>query len=499
METFIVGRNQEQKELERAYASNEAEFIAVYGRRRVGKTFLIKNYYRQKDCVFFHVTGIKDATANVQLEQFTKMLGEVFYNGASIEVPKNWMGALEELTKAINSTPSERKIILFFDEFPWMAARRSGLKQALDYFWNRYWVDIAKINLIICGSSSSWIINKIVKDRGGLHNRITRKIVLKPFSITEVEVFLKYRGIKLTKEQILQLYMVLGGVPHYLKHIEKGLSAAENISKLCFNKNGLLFSEFDEVFSSLFEDHEAYKELISIANSARQGTSRKQIEKSNKLTGKGGRLTQRLRELEDSGFIASFVPVGHKQKGLYYRVVDEYCCFYLAWMQAEQKTLAKEENNADYWMMVIGTPKYNSWVGYAFEAFCYKHLSSIRHALKINARATAGTWRHRPKKGGEDSGAQIDLMFDRDDNAVTICEIKYSNQPFVVDKEYYHNLLNKIKVYKKETGCRKQFFVAMIANAGLKKTVYSEEIVTGLVTLNDFFKSSREHQNAFLS
>lgn len=488
MKTVIVGRHKERQELEFAYNSNDAEFIAVYGRRRVGKTYLIKNHYKQKACIFFHVTGIKDAQRKIQLKQFSKILGETFYNNAAMKVSENWMIALEELTKAIKAISQEQKIVLFFDEFPWMAGRKSGLLQALDYFWNRYWVDIPKINLIICGSSSSWIINKIVKNKGGLHNRITKKIVLKPFDLQETEEFLNHRGVKLNKMQILQIYMAMGGVPHYLKHITKGLTAAQNINKLCFNKNGLLFNEFGEVFSSLFEDHEAYKEIVTIINSVRNGISRLQIEKNNKLTGKGGRLTQRLVDLEDSGFISSFIPLGHKRRGIYYRVSDEFCCFYLAWIQEEQKTLAKEDVHTEYWAMQVGTPKYNNWLGYAFESVCYKHLMNIRQALGINCKAKIGTWRCQSRKGDQNKGAQIDLLFDRDDGAITVCEIKYSEKPFIIDKEYYYNLLNKIKVYKKETGSKKQVFVAMISVDGIKKTIYSEEIVTETVTLNDFFK-----------
>ena len=490
MKTIVVGRDKEKKILDSAYNSTEAEFIAIYGRRRIGKTFLIKEYYKKKPCMFFHVTGVKNEPMKTQLEQFAKILGKVFYGGATLGIPKNWMSALEELTKAINNSPKNKKIVLFFDEFPWMAGRNSGLLQAIDYFWNRFWVDLPKFNLIICGSSSSWIINKVVNNKGGLHNRITKKILLKPFTICETEGFLKQRGIKLNREQVLQLYMALGGVPHYLKHIAKGQSAAQNINNLCFNKDGLLFNEFDEVFSSLFEDHEAYKELISIINKVKTGISREDVEKSNKLTGRGGRLTERLKDLEDSGFISSFMPLGHTRKGIYYRVSDEFCCFYLSWIQDEKKTLIKHETNSRYWEMQIGTPKYNSWSGYVFESLCYKHLAEVRSTLGISSKAKSGVWRFQPQKGNNNSGAQIDLLFERDDGVVTVCEIKYSSEPFAIDKACYLNLLNKIKVYKRETGSKKQIFVAMISANGLKETIYSEEIVTGLVTLDDFFKNN---------
>ena len=480
----IIGRAKEKIILEEIYSSKKAEFAAIFGRRRIGKTHLIKNFYKTKPCILFHVTGIKSAKTSLQLKQFSKILGVTFYNGASITTQKNWMDAFDDLTKAIQAAEQNKKVILFFDEFPWMASKKSGLIQALDYFWNRYWVDIAKVKLIICGSASSWIINKLIRHKGGLHNRITRKLALKPFNLHETKLFLHACKIKLTHGQIVQIYMVLGGIPYYLQQIKKGLTAAQNINHLCFNKDGLLFAEFDEVFSSLFEESEAYKELIILINGLREGMSRKQIEKS---TGKGGRLTQRLRDLENAGFISEFIPLGHKHKGVYYRIIDEYCCFYLTWIQPAKSTLLREEVNTEYWQMKVSTPKYRNWLGYAFETICYKHISNIRKTLNINYQAEVGAWRYSPRLEKQGQGAQIDLLFDRYDGAVTICEIKYTEQPFVIDKAYSQNLLNKTTVYKRETKTKKQIFFAMISANGIKPTMYSEELVSGVVTLDDLF------------
>lgn len=482
---LIIGREKEKALLNEIYSSKNAEFTAIFGRRRIGKTHLIKNFYKAKPCILFHITGIKGAKMSLQLEQFVKILSTTFYHGASIKTPKNWMGAFEELTTAIQNFMQKKKIILFFDEFPWLASKRSGLIQTLDYFWNRFWVDIPNVKLIVCGSASSWIINKLIRNKGGLHNRITRKIALKPFSLHETELFLDACKIKLNRTQITQIYMALGGIPYYLKQIRKGKTAAQNINTLCFNKEGLLFSEFDEVFSSLFEESEVYKELIVLINSTREGVSRKQIEKS---TVKGGRLTQRLKDLENTGFISEFIPLGHKHRGAYYKVVDEYCCFYLTWIQPAKSTLLKEESgDTEYWQMKVGIPKYNSWSGYAFEAVCYKHISNIRKALGINYQAEVGSWRYSSRLGKQ--GAQIDLLFDRYDGSITICEIKYTERPFVIDKAYRQNLLDKVAIYKRETKTKKQIFFAIISASGIAITAYSQELISNIVVLDDLYST----------
>lgn len=485
----IIGRDEEKKILADIYSSQEAELVAVYGRRRVGKTFLIKHFYQSKPAIFFHVTGIKDGTFVEQLQQFAKTIGDTFYDGASINVPKTWLAAYEELTKAIRKLPANKKIVLFFDELPWMATKRSRLIQSLDYFWNRYWVDLPNVKLILCGSSASWIIKKIIKHKGGLHNRITKKILLKPFNLYDTKKLLNANKIKLNNQQILQVYMALGGIPYYLKGLKKSLSVAQNINQLCFHVDGLLFDEFNEVFASLFDDAAAYKELVILVADTREGISRKKIETANKLTGKGGNLTARLEHLEMAGFITSFMPLGNRKKGLYYRISDEYCYFYLNWVGPAKRTLMKEEGNKRYWQMKVNTSKYRSWAGYAFENICYKHIGNIRRCLNIGDDAEVGSWRYIPKKGEPNTmGAQIDLLFDRSDNAITICEIKYTDKPFIIDKSYYRDLLNKAQVYRKETGSKKEIFFSMISANGVKSSIYSEEIINRVVTLDSFFK-----------
>jgi uncharacterized protein len=486
----IIGRLPEVEILSKLLKSKNPEFLAVYGRRRIGKTYLIRNFFAESNCIFFHVTGIQDGTLSEQLESFIKQIGSTFYPGASLSLRNRWIDAFEDLTKAINIIHKNKKIVLFFDEFPWMATKKSKLLQAIDYYWNRYWVNDSRLKLIICGSSASWIIKNIINNKGGLYNRITCSIKLEPFSLNETKIFLKHKGITLNYAHILDLYMVIGGVPYYISQLDKGKSAAECIDELCFQKKGLLFGEFENLFKSLFNDAEIYIKLCRIIARHRYGIGQAQLLKESNAS-PGGRIVQRLKELEDTGFIMSFIPYGHKEKGITYKIIDEYTLFYFHWIEPNFSATQKKQQVSGYWLSKSKTQGWRSWAGYAFEATCYKHLSLIRKALNIDPGSEVGTWKYIPKKGdiGKD-GAQIDLLFDRQDDAVTICEIKYTKEPFVIDKPYAKNLLNKVEIYRKYTRTKKQIFIAMITSANLKTTMYSEELITQQVTLEDLFKEN---------
>ena len=483
----IIGRHAEIAELTEAFNSSNAEFIAVYGRRRVGKTFLITNYFRTKINVYFQMTGIYKGSLKKQLARFAKEIGGTFYNGASIQAPTNWMDAFEELTHAIAQTPKNKKIILFFDELPWMSTSKSGVIPALEYFWNRHWVNDKRVKLIACGSAASWIIKKIIKNKGGLHNRVTRKIRLLPFNLYETSLYLKHIGYQCNYHQIIKLYMSMGGIPFYLNQIKKSYSADQNIDNLFFHSNGMLFDEFDEVFSSLFDHSDQYKELVTLIGSHKDGIQRSSIDKKNKLTGKGGRLTKRLEDLEHAGFITSYIPYGHKKFGVYYRISDEFCYFYLKWIDPIKNKL-KQNPIKKYWRSIMNSPVYFNWLGYAFENICYKHISQIKIALNIGENSLASPWRYIPRPGSKESGAQIDLLFERDDDAITLCEIKYTEKPFIIDKQYSEKLKQKIEIFKRITRTNKQIFLTMISANGVRTTKYKNDLVDATVVLDDLFE-----------
>lgn len=483
----IVARKKELEILDDIKTSNKAEFVAVYGRRRIGKTYLIRNFFHSTSCVFFHVTGLQKGSLHEQLEEFSLQIGATFYQGASITPKKRWRDAFENLTQAINTLSKNKKIVLFLDELPWMATPRSGILTALELYWNRYWVFDSRIKLIICGSSTSWVIEKIINNKGGLHNRITRTIHLKPFSLHETENFLKTNQIHLNHRQILDLYIVLGGVPLYWSFIRKGNSAHQSIDELCFLSNGALVHEFKRLFASLFEDPKPYTDLIRIISEHRYGIGQANLIAESKLPA-GGNTTHRLQQLEEAGFITSLIPYGHKDKGIYYVIDDEYCLFYLYWIEPNLKMVSKKALNKGFWLSLAQKPSWKSWSGIAFEAICYKHIDQIRLALGLDPGSIAGTWRYTPRSQPNQEGVQIDLLFDRPDGAITICEIKCSDTPFSIDKAYSQVLLKKLEVFRTQTRTKKQLFLAMITTFGLRTTIYSEELITNQVTIEDLFK-----------
>jgi hypothetical protein len=348
-------------------------------------------------------------------------------------------------------------------------------------------VNDKRIKLIVCGSAASWIIKKIIKNRGGLHNRVTRKIRLMPFNLHETALYLKHIGYQCNHQQIVKLYMAMGGIPFYLNQIKSNYSIDQNIDNLFFNSNGMLINEFDDVFSSLFEEAEQYKELVTLIGTHQDGLNRRVIEQKNKLTGAGGRLTKRLGDLEDAGFITSYLPFGHKKLGMFYRVSDEYCYFYLKWI-APIKQQLKQNKTTKYWGGIINSPGYFGWLGYAFENVCYQHILQIKKSLRIDETSLASPWRYSPRKNITEDGAQIDLLFDRHDDAITICEIKFTDKPYVIDKQYAEKLKQKIEVFKKVTRTSKQVFLAMISANGLKETGHIK-MIDNVITINDFFEN----------
>ena len=482
----IICREEQLEILDELLASNRPEFLAIYGRRRIGKTFLIRSYFEDKNVIFFNVTGSKDGKLSEQVGHFTKQIGDIFYKGARLEAGKNWDKTFEILTEAIQFI-QDKKVVLFLDEFPWMATKNSRLLENLSYYWNQYWSVNPKIKLIICGSSASWIIDKIVNNKGGLHNRLTRKINLEPFNLKDSKAFLNHLGIKLSHQQILPIYMVTGGVPYYLSKIERGYSAAQNIERLAFRRQGFLLEEFDNLFASLFDDHETNIELVRTIAKNRYGIGQEDLLKKmgKALQGKSG--LQKLKALQDAGFIIGFKPHLHNRKGIYYKVIDEYTLFYFYWIEPIRKTLLERSLTKGYWDKKNNSAEWNSWAGYAFEAICCKHISQISSALELSPTAIPDTWRYVPRKGSEEKAAQIDLLFDRDDDAITMCEIKYTDAPFSINKAYKDKLKEKIDVFKKVTRSKKQFFQVLISVNGLKKSIHSENI-DSVVTLEDFFK-----------
>lgn len=478
---MIIGRDKEKIRLNKLFLSKEAELLALYGRRRVGKTYLIREYFSKKKCFLMHVTGVDKSPMKTQLKKFSDALSQTFLNNIPIEVPKTWEAAFKLLDQQIKLHPKD-KVVVFLDELPWLATRKSDLMNTLDSYWNQHWSQLKNLVVVLCGSSASWMIKNIIYNKGGLHNRISCEICLAPFSLAETKEFLNYRGVKLNQKHILSLYMALGGVPYYLKYVEPNLTAEENIQEIFFEKSAPLADEFNKLFQSLFNNAPAYIELIKLIAKHRKGLTRSELQTAAKLSTNGGRLSERLENLCRSGFLEEHIPWG-KKTGEYYKVIDEFCLFYLTWVGAGKN----KKFTRQYWLEKSRGQSYISWSGYTFEAVCFKHLEQVTKALNLKTAVQIDSWRFIPRKHLE-TGTQIDLLIDRTDNAITLCEIKYSSNPFVIDKSYAKNLENKINTFAEKTNTNKQIFLAIISAHGLKKNKYSEELISSVVTLDDLFK-----------
>ena len=480
----IIGRVYETGILEKALHSAEPEFIAVYGRRRIGKTFLIREYY--EDSICFEMAGVHQTSLKIQLQNFALSLKSAMGLGIMPETPDTWFKAftfLEYFIDSTNKNQSDRKKVIFIDELPWLNTPKSNFLAALDHFWNSYGSKQNNLILVVCGSAASWMIQKIVNSKGGLHNRLTRQIRLLPFTLQETESFLKSRGVLLTRYQIISLYMTLGGVPFYLKQAEPGLSSAQIVDKVCFSKDGILRNEFERLFSSLFENSDLHIKIIEVLKRNRTGINRNLILSASKIPS-GGTATQILEELEESGFIVSWIPFGKKSNDAIYRITDEFTLFYFDWI----KPLGKRDPGEGYWISKQNDPGRKAWAGYAFEGICMKHVQQIKNALGIGmVESFQGPWYYSAPKNSSGQGAQIDLLIDRKDSTINLCEMKFSEAEFTVDSDYSKKLRQKIEVFKNVTKTRKNIFITMITTFGIASNTYSNDIVSNSLTTDFLF------------
>jgi uncharacterized protein len=474
----LVGRIDEKKMLENALTSSGAELIAVYGRRRIGKTFLIRSVYEKY--IKFEFTGVHNATLQEQLEGFSFALKKSIDSPVDIAIPKNWMTAFHSLQSIIDPIIKKGKAVIFFDEFPWIHTQKSNFLTAFTHFWNNWASRYANLTVVICGSAASWMIRNIVNNKGGLHNRVSVRIRLLPFTLNETQAYLKSRSVNLGHYQLLQLYMAMGGVPQYLKAVEAGESATQAIDRLFFTKHGSLKDEFKILYESLFDNAAHHVAVIRLLYSTGKGITRNGIISTSHLSS-GGTTTKVLNELEESGFIASYVPFDKTSKELVYRLTDEYSFFYLKFVEKGRAT------GIGTWLRISEGSSFKSWCGYAFEAICLKHLQQIKKALHIEAIYTEeSVWRYVPGKG--EPGAQIDLLLDRRDHCINISEMKFSINEFTINKKYAEELIQKQAVFAEKTKTKKTIFLTMITTYGVAKNSYYKNAIQSEVTMEDLFK-----------
>lgn len=466
----IIGRESEQLKLLELYNSSSSQFIAIYGRRRVGKTYLVKELLAEH--FTFQLSGLANTGTREQLLNFHLSLKR--QSSTEYNLVANWLEAFEQLISYIEASPHKRKVI-FLDELPWLDTSKSNFIPALEHFWNG-WANFRNdIVLIVCGSATSWMIDKLINNHGGLHNRLTYKIKIEPFTLKECEQFFKYKGMEYSRYQIAECYMAMGGIPYYLNLLEKGFSIAQNIDLLFFAQNPRLEGEFKNLYHALFKNSENYIKVVEVLAKKGKGLLRQEIAEITNIPNGGG-LTRVLKDLESCGFIRIYPSFNKHQRDSLYQLTDFFTLFYFKFLKT------REYNDEAFWANSIDTPQHNAWAGFAFEKLCLAHSSQIKAALGISGiQSIISCW-----TGSGENNAQIDLVINRKDQIINICEIKYSIGEYSITKQYEQNLRNKIAAFKTGTNTKKAVHLTMITTYGTAQNIYSG-IVQSQVTLEQLF------------
>ena len=471
---MLIGRKNEQQRLLNLLKSDKSEFVAVYGRRRIGKTYLVRETFNYNFA--FQHTGIQGGDKARQLAEFAQSLKKA--GAENIKKLKDWFEAFHALEDMLSTLPEGKKII-FIDELPWMDTQKSGFVSALEHFWNGWATMRTDILLVVCGSAASWIVSKIVRNYGGLHNRLSAQLYIKPFTLNECELYVKSREINMTRRQILETYMVLGGVPYYWTFLERKFTYAQNIDNMFFSETAELKNEFDALYASLFKNPLPYIAIVTLLGKKKAGMTRNEIVNSfGKDT--GGTLTAILRDLEQCGFIHGYNSLGKSAKETVYQLIDIFTLFYFKFMQENRK------HDEQFWSHSISKQLYSVWSGLAYERVCLQHTPQIKKALGISGIISCDySWVYHPQNQDE-TGIQIDLLIDRDDNAINLCEIKFSKDKYEITKQYSEALQRKISVFQQKSGTSKAVFPVMITVYGLMRNAYADDIQLQVV-MDDLF------------
>ncbi len=467
----MIGRIEEKQKLLKANASEYSQFITVYGRRRVGKTFFVRETFGYK--FTFQHTGLAKTGLKGQLKAWQSSLK---YSGHKVVCPKTWLEAFDQLKDFIIESNDTRKVV-FIDEMPWMDTPRSGFIPALEHFWNG-WASARKdITLIVCGSATSWIINKLIRNKAGLRGRVTTKIHIRPFTLAECESYAKEAKLGMTRSQIAECSMIMGGIPYYWSFLDRECSLSQNVDDLFFSADGELYNEYNELYSSLFKTPEPYIKVISALGTKKIGMTREEL-LSFGMTD-NGKLSEMLDDLEQCGFIRKYSSFGHKTNNSVYQLIDAYTLFYFRFI--------RENRNGDerFWSHSQGSPLYYNWCGLAFESLCLMHINQIKQALGITGVASnVCAWRVGPS--GQSKGAQIDLLIDRNDNIIDICEMKFTKESFRLSSDVYEDILNKKSRFVETTKTRKAVHLILVSAQGVERNGYSDEFQK-IITLDNLF------------
>lgn len=480
---MIIGRENEISKLQGLFTTDQSEFVAVYGRRRVGKTFLIREAFNY-DFVFQH-TGTYGATRKQQLSDFRDSL----YNAGvkKCSMPKTWSEAFALLWDFLRTMPvEEKKKVIFIDELPWMDTPKSNFVRALDHFWNAWATTRKDLILVICGSATSWIIDNVVMNYGGLHNRLTCKVHLQPFCLKECKEYCESKNLGYTEKQILEAYMAFGGIPYYWSFLKKGQSVAQNFDRIFFQPGGELDREFDALYASLFKRPQCHIAIITALAKKKYGLSREEVLKVSKLSDNSD-FSKAIQELEQCGFIRKYTTIGKKNKDSIYQLIDNYTLFYFDFIC---ENVNRDEH---FWTSQVSTSLHYGWAGRAFECVCMQHINQIKESLGFSAViSSVHAWHFKGKTDPASGktirkGAQIDLLIDRNDDTINMCEIKFTQTPYTITKEEDERIRNRKETFIHETGTAKSVLVTMITSYGLTPGGYTDDIHCQL-TMKDLFR-----------
>ena len=476
----MIGRKQEVDELRRLYERNRAELVAVYGRRRVGKTFLVDEAFSGK--FTFRHAGLSpvDVEANgllrAQLDHFYNSL--ILFGMDECKKPDSWLDAFLLLEKHLQKIDDGTRQLVFLDELPWLDTARSGFITAFEGFWNNWGCHRKNLMVVVCGSANSWILDKLINNHGGLYNRVTYEIKLSPFTLKECEELYNDNGIKFSRYDIAQSYMIFGGIPYYMGYMDGRLSLAQNVDKLFFAKGSKLQNEYDRLFDSVFVNPDAVKSIVEFLATKNAGYTRKEIIEKQGASN-GGRLSRNLNALIASDFVIKYVPFGFSKKEEHYKLIDPFCLFYLRFVKDWN------QENDKYWQQNVVSQPVSIWRGFAFENVCFNHIEQIKRALGITGViSSASAW---SKRDDDKEGTQIDLLISRKDNVINMCEIKYYGGEFTVKKDYYRKLLRRQEMLMEEVSPKVSIRSTLITTYGLEHNEYSG-IFTNVVLLDDLFE-----------
>ena len=472
----IIGRNEECERLSRCLRSNSAQLVVVYGRRRVGKTYLINEFF--ENTFAFKLTGVYGQKRKEQLQNFTAELNR--RSEKKYTIPKDWIEAFNYLREYMDGLDANNKQVVFLDELPWLDGKKSGFLSAFEYFWNDYASTKHNFIFVLCGSATSWMDEKITKNKGGLFNRQTCRLYLEPFSLHEVEEFLTSKEIYWSKYEIAECYMIMGGIPYYLNLLDSEESLHQNIDRLFFKKKGELWDEFEHLYNTLFTNSEYYVAVVEALSEKKGGLTRGEICDRVGIS-KGGDISKILKNLSLSGFVAVCDFYGRKKKESLYQLSDYFTLFYFKYIRGHY---GKDEH---FWSNSVDNASRKAWEGLTFERICKDHIKQIKSKLGISGvLSEEASWFVKSDDEKCITGAQIDLLIDRRDHVVSLCEMKYSLSEFDIDKAYDANLRNKISTFTKVTSCKKTIQLVMITTFGVKRNKYSGLVGTQ-VLLDDLF------------